>query len=96
MATRQALTLAAQAKEIVVIADIKTTGKTSEIAAFLAAQKVKAGDNLVIVVDNKTPELVRACANVPGLQLVQAKYLNVFTILNADTMFITKTSGQSY
>ncbi|HVI69491.1 MAG TPA: 50S ribosomal protein L4 [Magnetospirillaceae bacterium] len=89
VALRQALTLAAQAKEIVTVADVKTTGKTSEIAAFLATQKVKAGDNIVIVVDNKTPELTRATRNIEGLKLVQATYLNVFTILNADTLIMT-------
>ncbi len=90
VALRQALTLAAQAKEIVTVADVKTTGKTSEIVVFLSAQKVKAGDNVVIVVDNKTPELTRATRNVQGLKLVQATYLNVFTILNADTLIMTK------
>lgn len=90
VAIRQALTLANQAKQIVVIDDIKTTGKTAEVAKWLEAQKVKAGDNIVIVVDNKTPELVRATRNLQGVKLVQATYLNVFTILNADTVFMTK------
>jgi large subunit ribosomal protein L4 len=45
---------------------------------------------VVIVVDNKTPELVRATHNLQNVKLVQATYLNVFTILNADTVFMTK------
>lgn len=90
VAIRQALTLANQAKEIVVIDDVKTTGKTAELAKWLDGQKVKAGDNIVIVVDTKTPELVRATNNLQGVKLVQATYLNVFTILNADTVFMTK------
>jgi len=90
VAIRQALTLANQAKEIVIIDDIKTTGKTAELAKWLDGQKVKAGDNIVIVVDNKTPELVRATNNLQNVKLVQATYLNVFTILNADTVFMTK------
>lgn len=89
VAIRQALTLAAKAKQIVTVASIKTTGKTAEVVAFLATQKVKQGDNVVLVVDNKTPELVRATGNIQGLKLVQATYLNVFTILNADTIIMT-------
>lgn len=90
VAIRQALTLANQAKQVVVIDGIRTTGKTAEIAAWLETQKVKAGDNIVIVVDNKTPELVRATNNLQNVKLVQATYLNVFTVLNADTVFMTK------
>ena len=92
VAIRQALTLAAQAKEILTVADIKTTGKTAEIIKFLASQKVKQGDNVIIVVDNKTPELTRATRNIQGVQLVQATYLNVYTILNADTVIMTNAA----
>ncbi len=47
-------------------------------------------DKVVIVVDTKTPELVRATHNLPNVQLMQATYLNVFTILNADKLMMTK------
>lgn len=90
VALRQALTLAAKAKEIVVVDDIKTTGKTAEIVAFLSNHKVAAGANVVLAVDTKTPELVRASRNIPGVTLMQATYLNVFSILNADTIIMTK------
>jgi large subunit ribosomal protein L4 len=55
----------------------------------LADQKAKQGDNIVIVVDNKTPEMVRATRNIQGVKLVQATYLNVFSVLNADTVIMT-------
>ncbi len=92
VAIRQALTLAAQAKQIVTIADIKTSGKTAEIVTFLAGHKIKQGDNIVIVVDTKTPEMIRATRNIQGVKLVQATYLNVFTVLNADTIFMTNAA----
>lgn len=92
VATRQALTLAAKAKEIEVVSEVKTSGKTAEIAKFLESQKVKAGDNIVIVVESKTPELVRATRNIQNLKLVQATYLNVFTILNADKIIMTNAA----
>lgn len=91
VAIRQALTLAAQAKEVVIIDDIKTTGKTAEIAKWLVDQKVE-GKNIVIVVDTKATELVRATKNLQNVQLVQANYLNVFTILNADKLMMTKAA----
>lgn len=92
LALRQALTLAAEAKSVIVIDDIATTGKTAEISKFLLSHKVQPGSSVVIAVDSKTPELTRATRNIAGLQLVQATYLNVFTILNADTIFMTKAA----
>jgi len=92
VAIRQALTLAAQAKEILVIDNIKTTGKTAEVVKWLADQKITASSNVVIVVDTKTPELVRATSNLQRVQLVQATYLNVFTILNADKLIMTSAA----
>ena len=91
VALRQALTLAARENEIAIVDDIKTTGKTAEIVKWLAGQKVE-GKNIVLVVDTKTPELVRATNNLPNVQLVQAIYLNVFTILNADKLMMTKAA----
>lgn len=90
LALRQALSLANEAKRVAIVSEIKTTGKTAEAAAFLRDQKIKEGDNVVIVVNNKTPELERAIRNIQGAQLVQATYLNVFTILNADAILMTK------
>jgi len=92
VAIRQALTLAAKAKEIVVIPELTSTGKTADMVKFLSTQKIKEGDNVVLVVDNKTPELTRASRNIQGVKLTQATYLNVFTILNADTVIMTKAA----
>lgn len=92
VALRQALTLAATTKEIVLIDEIKTTGKTKEIVAFLAENKVETLKNVVLVVEHKTPELTRATKNLPNVTLVTATYLNVFTILNADKLLVTKAA----
>ena len=84
-AIKQALSLANESKKIV-IADIKTTGKTAEIVKFLADKKLDR--NVLIVVDEKTPEVVRATKNIQNVVLTRATYLNVFHILNADHIVI--------
>ncbi len=89
VALRQALTLAAKADVITVVDDIKVTGKTKDMVAFLEAQKAE-GKRIVVVVADKTPELVRSSNNLQGLTLTQATYLNVYNILNADRIIITK------
>ena len=88
VALRQSLTLANQDKKILV-SDIKTTGKTTEVAKFLAAKKCSEKDRVLLVVDEKTPELMRATNNLANALLVRAQYLSVYYILNADKIVIT-------
>lgn len=81
VAIKQALTLANEAGKIIV-KDIKTTGKTAEIAKFLEDNKLNR--KTLVVVEEKTPELIRATNNVQNVLLISAMYLNVYHILNAD------------
>ena len=85
---RQALTLANEAKKITV-SDIKTTGKTAEIAKFIADKKFKRDRRVLLVVDEKTPELIRATNNLQSALLVRAQYLSVYYVLNADQIIMT-------
>lgn len=88
-ATRQALTLANEANKVHVL-DIKTTGKTAEVVKFLADNKLDR--KVLVVVESKTPELLRATNNIQNVLLVGTKYLNVFHILNADHIVLSKDS----
>ena len=90
VALRQALTLANQAKKIVVL-DYKTTGKTSETAKFMIDNKFDR-KKVLMVVDIKTPQILRATNNIQNILLVRANYLSVYHILNADfIVFSTKS-----
>jgi large subunit ribosomal protein L4 len=86
VAIRQALTLANEAKKIDV-KEITTTGKTAEVAKFLASNKM-TDQKVLIVVDTKTPQLMRATNNIENALVVSAKYLSVYYILNADRIVI--------
>lgn len=91
LAIRQALSLAAEAKKLVVLEDLSSKdGKTAELAKLLA--KVGATRRTLIAVDHKTAELVRASNNLTDTKLVQANYLNVYDILNADTIVLTSAA----
>lgn len=85
VAVKQALSLANKAKKITV-ADVKTTGKTAEVAKYLADSKFTR--KTLIVVEEKTPELLRATNNIQNVMVVRSTYLNVFNILNADHIVI--------
>lgn len=88
VALRQALTLASQADKIMVVDTIETTGKTKEVVSFLNDNKVNFR-RVLVVVDEKTPEIVRATNNLENVTLVRSQYLNVFNILNADKIVMT-------
>jgi 50S ribosomal protein L4 len=83
VALRQALTVKA---DKVLVADIKTTGKTAEVAKFLKENNL---NRRVLIVAEKTDELIRATNNISEALLVSPMYLNVFDILNADHIVIT-------
>lgn len=89
VAIKQALTLANKDNRIIV-KDISTTGKTTEIVKFLQDNKIDR--KVLIVVDEKTPELIRATNNLRQVRLVSALYLNVFDILNTDTIVLNNKS----
>ena len=82
VALRQALTVKAGN---VMLADIKTTGKTAEVVKFLKDNKL---NRRILIVAEKTPELIRATNNISEVLLVSPMYLNVFDILNADHIVI--------
>ena len=88
LAIRQALSLAADAGKIIVIEDLASkSGKTAELAALLT--KIGATKRVVLAVEHKAPELVRATRNLEDVKLVQATYLNVFDVMNADSLVLT-------
>ena len=82
VALRQALTVKS---DKVLVADIKTTGKTAEVAKFLEDNKL---NRRILIVAEKTDELIRATSNISEVLLVSPMYLNVFDILNADHIVI--------
>lgn len=90
VALRQALSLASKADKITVIDVVKTTGKTRDIVNFLGDNKAADTRRVLLVTGEKTPELIRATANLQSVHLVRATYLSVYHILNADKIFLTK------
>ena len=84
VAIRQALSLKNQEKAVI-IANIKATGKTKDAAKSLKDLKLE-GKNVLAVVSEKTPEIIRGTNNLENVKLVRATYLNVFDIMNADAI----------
>lgn len=90
-ALRQALSLAAKENRIKVVEGINSKdGKTAPLVKFLG--KVEATGSTLVVLSTKEDMLERAVRNLPNVKTVQAKYLNVFDVLNSDTLLISQDS----
>ena len=89
-AVRQALSMQNKDKNIVTIADFTAkSGKTKDAVKELS---IENGKNYLVVVAEKTPEIIRATNNIANVKVVRPTYLNVFDILNADKVVITEKS----
>lgn len=86
-AIRQALTL--NQDNIIVIETFECKeGKVSDTAKLL--KKIGANGNVLLAVSQKDELVERATRNLPNVKAVNAKYLNVYDIMNADTIVISK------
>ena len=89
VALRQALSLAAANDSVSVIETFQTKeGKTADAAKFF--DKIGAKRSVLFVVSEKDDLVERAIRNLPEVKSVQAKYLNVYDILNAHQIVMSK------
>ena len=88
LAIRQALSVASAENKVIVIENfVPKDGKTSETVKLL--DKIGAVKNILLVVADKTPEILRSTRNIASIKLVQSRYLNVYDIMNADNVVVT-------
>ena len=90
-ALRQALSLANKAGKLVQIDTFACPeGKTKETIKLLEANKITKEQRVLLVVSVKDDLVRRATNNVNQVKVVQAMYLSVFDILNADKILVSK------
>ncbi len=90
-ALRQALSMAAGENKVKVIETFECkNGKVAETVKLI--NKMGLTGSILIVVSQKDDLVERATRNLPGVQAVQANYLSVFDILNADNIVISQKS----
>jgi len=89
LALRQALSMAAEEGRIKVIETIEyKDGKVAPIAALLA--KLEVTGRTLLVADHKDDKAERATRNLQQVKIVQANYLNVYDLMNADSIVINE------
>ena len=88
-AIRQALSLQAEAGHIIILETFSCPeGKVKPTVELLG--KLGLEGNILLAISVKDGLVERATRNVAGLKAVQAKYLNVYDIMNADKIIITQ------
>ena len=88
-AIRQALSLAASEDRVKVIEAFSAKdGKAAAAATLL--NKIEATGSVLVVLDHKEDLVMRATNNLPNVKVVQANYLNVYDVLNADSIVISE------
>ena len=65
--------------------------KTKEAVAALG-ERLHGDDRILLVVDKKTPELIRAYNNLAAVYLTTAERVNVLQVANADSIIITSAA----
>jgi len=90
-AIRQALSVAVTENKIAVIEDfdIKSAKTADAVKLF---DKLGANRKVLLVVDHKSPEIVRATSNIPYVKVVQSRYINVYDAVNANTIILTNAA----
>lgn len=90
-AVRQALSLKAKANKVIILETFECKeGKISDTSKLL--KKIGADRKVLLVVSLKDELAERATNNLKNVTLVQASYLNVYDIMNADNLVISKKS----
>ena len=87
-AIRQALSLAASEGRIRVVEEfLNKDGKVAETVKFLG--KIEAQGSVLMVLEHKDDVTLRATGNLQNVKVVQANYVNVYDVLNADVVVVT-------
>ena len=85
----QALSMSASEDKVKVIENfVAADGKVKTAGALL--KKIGASGNVLIVVATKNEAHMRATRNLQSVKVVQASYVNVYDVMNADTVVISK------
>ena len=89
LAIRQALSMAASENRVRVIETFECKdGKTAPAVKLF--NKIEATGTILLVVSDKDNLVERSVSNLQNVKAVQANYLNVYDIMNADNLVISE------
>ncbi len=91
LAMKSAFSSKVAAEELVVLDDLKLDAiKTKEVVKVLTA--LETGKKVLVVLPENNDVLYRSARNIAGVKVSTVNTLNVYDILNCDTMLVLKDS----
>ncbi len=91
LARKSALTIKAQANEIIVVEDLKfAAAKTKEYVKFAKNLKVD-GKKVLVVLADKNNDVYLSMRNVPDARLMTASDINTYAVLNNNALILTES-----
>lgn len=91
LAMKSAFSSKVAAEELVVLDDLKLDAiKTKEVVKVLTA--LETGKKVLLVLPENSDVLYRSARNIAGVKVSTVNTLNVYDILNCDTMLVLKDS----
>lgn len=91
LAMKSAFSSKVAAEELVVLDDLKLDAiKTKEVVKVLTA--LETGKKVLLVLPENNDVLYRSARNIAGVKVSSVNTLNVYDILNCDTMLVLKDS----
>lgn len=91
LAMKSAFSSKVAAEELVVLDDLKLDAiKTKEVVKVLTA--LETGKKVLLVLSENNDVLYRSARNIAGVKVSTVNTLNVYDILNCDTMLVLKDS----
>ncbi len=89
LALKSALSAKVQDQEIIVLDELNfDEPKTKEMVKVLG--NIKADKKALIVTAEKNDNVVRSASNIPGVRTALATNMNVYEIVNANSLVVTK------
>jgi large subunit ribosomal protein L4 len=88
-ALRQALSLTASEGRLKVIESFDNKDAKVSVTVKLF-KKIEATGSVLLVLDHKDDKIARAVGNLQTVKAVNATYLNVYDLMNADTVVVTE------
>ena len=88
LALKSALSTIVENKTLIILEDLKLTGKTKEAADVLKI--IEAEGKVLLVVDQDNVEIERGVNNLPGVKLVKSNNVSVYDLINSDKVVLLK------
>ena len=88
LALKSALSAIVESKVLILLKDLKLSGKTKEAVEVL--KNIEANGKVLLVADYDDVEIERSVSNLPGVKLVKSNNVSVYDLVNSDKVVLLK------